>query len=264
MNSILTRRMPVFALTAIFLLTGQALAQEKKDFPKAAKLLDDYVKLTGGKDAYDKVKTMVLKGTFAAGAINGDMAIYIKSPDLFYMNLLIPGLGKMEAGSDGKVKWENNPITGPKISKDVDNNAVFPGLDTGSDVDWRKVYKSADTMGVEKAGGKELYHVKLVTKKKGEVEHRYFDKATGLVTKMKRAMNSAQGNFMIEVNLDDYRKVGDLLFPHRYDLPLLGQNISMQLKNVEINPKIDESKFALPEGVKALLKKQEDSKDNGN
>jgi len=236
---------------------GPVLAQKEqgKDLPKADMLMDGYVNKTGGKEAYDKVKTWIVKANFGFAGVNGDATIYGAAPNKMYLGMMLQGIGKVEAGSDGKVFWEKNPITGPKLHSEDKSKEMFPGADFGGDVNWRKQYKSAETEALEKVDGKELYKVKLV-EKTGENEYRYFDKGTGLVVKMKKALKSDLGNLTMEVDIGDYKKVGDLLVPHEVNANMLGQNVKVRLTDVKLNAEIPKGTFELPNEIKELIKKK--------
>ena len=63
------------SLCALLVLGVAALAAPRLsagELPKAEKLMDKYVEVTGGKEAYLKLKNRVVKGTVAVGGINGD------------------------------------------------------------------------------------------------------------------------------------------------------------------------------------------------
>lgn len=250
---------PAFLLLASMALTfqGPVLAQKEqgKDLPKADTLMDGYVKKTGGKEAYDKIKTWIVKANFAFAGVNGDATIYGAAPNKMYLGMMLQGIGKVEAGSDGKVFWEKNPITGPKLHNEDKSKEMFPGVDFGGDVNWKQQYKSYETEALEKVDGKELYRVKLV-EKKGDPEYRYFDKGTGLVVKMKKAMKSELGNFTMDVDISEYKKVGDLLIPHKVNANMLGQNVKVTLTDVQLNAEIPKGTFDLPNEVKELIKKK--------
>jgi outer membrane lipoprotein-sorting protein len=255
----------VVSLCAVPVVRGQAGDPPKGGMlPKAETLLDNYIKATGGKDAYEKVKTTVMKGTFgiAAAGIKGDIVLQVKNPNLRHLSLDLKALGKVEAGSDGKVAWENSTLTGPKIHDPTKEDDAMLGLDVASDVNWRKDYKTVKTEAEEKYNGKDVYRVKLEPKK-GEPEFRYFDKASGLVVRMKKAMKTPLLNLTMDVDVGDYKKVGDLLMPHSVKLNMAGQKIDLQLDSIQLNVDIPDSTFALPEAIKELLKKKEESKDSG-
>jgi len=247
---ILVLSLPVFLGSPAF-----GFSQGKGDLPKAEVLMDSYIKKTGGKEAYDKIKTWIVKATFAFAGVNGDATIYGKAPNLLYLALTLQGIGKVEAGYDGKVFWEKNPITGPKIHDKDKQKEMFPGVDFSGDVNWKQMYKSYTTEGTEKADGKELYKVKLVDKK-DEAEFRYFDKESGLVVKMEKQMKSELGEFKMKVDISDYKKVGDILIPHKVNATMLGQQVDVRITSVQMNAEVPENTFALPPEVKELIKKK--------
>jgi len=253
------------------LLTVSAVrGQDKKQpeqpgkLPSGESLMDNFIKASGGKDAYAKVKTTVIKGNLAIGntGVAGDITLELKEPKLKHLTLDLKQFGKVEAGYNGQVAWENSLLQGPKIHDSNKDDELSLGLDIASDVNWRKDYKGATTEAEEKYEGKDVYRVKLETKK-GEVEHRYFDKASGLVVRMKKPMKSQIGNFVMDVDISDYKKVGDLLMPHMTKFSLAGQKVEFRLTSVQLNVDIPDSAFELPPAVKELLKKKEQPKESG-
>jgi len=253
------------SLLAVPAVRGQGEKQPAQPgmLPTGEALMDEYIKKTGGKAAYEKVKTTLMKGTMTMGGLglNGDIVLQLKAPNLKHFTLDLKGLGKVEGGSDGKVSWENSVLQGPKIHDPTKDDDSMLGLDLGSDANWRKEYKSAKTEGEEKYKGKDVYRVKLETKK-GEPEFRYFDKATGFVLRMKKPIKSALGTLMTDVDVGDYKKVGDLQVPHTATIEMAGQKVELRFTTVEMNVDIPDSAFVLPEAVKELLKKKEQPKDS--
>lgn len=240
-----------------FALSGVADALAQGDnLPSGESLMDGYLKATGGKEAYEKVKTYVAKGTLTVAGMKGDAVIHGKAPSFMHFAVTLPGIGTMEMGYDGKVLWENNPITGAKLSDSSQQKDLVPGLDFGSEADWRKNYKSAKTMALEKYNGKDVYRV-LLTDKSDKTEDRYFEKDSGLVVRMKKSAKTELGNFVVDADIGEYKKVGDIVIAHKTSAAVLGQKMEFRLDSVQLNVEVPESKFALPEAVKELLKKKE-------
>src|SRR4029077_2471890 len=71
--------------------------------PSAESILDRYVQVTGGKQAYEKRTSEIAHGTveFAALGIKGSMTRYAAQPDKYYYTVDIAAIGKMEAGVNG-------------------------------------------------------------------------------------------------------------------------------------------------------------------
>lgn len=246
-------------LACAMLGVGSTQAQtndEPKKAPTGEALMDNYIKATGGKEAYAKIKTAVMKGTFKFAGVAGDMTIHIKSPNLMHFVMNLQNIGNVEAGYDGKIFWENNPITGAKITDSNQQKDLMPGLDFGADGDWRKQFKKVTNEGEEKVNDKPAYKVKLEDNK-GGAETRYFDKSSGLLVRMKKAVKSELGSFTMDADIGDYKKVGGLLIPHSTVATLLNQKIEMTLSSVKLNVDVPDNKFELPPAIRELLKKKQ-------
>ena len=72
-----------------------ARGQQPANMPTGAELMDSYVKATGGKDAYDKVKTYIVKGTFAFAGVKGDALIHGKAPNFMHFAINLQGIGNI-------------------------------------------------------------------------------------------------------------------------------------------------------------------------
>src|SRR5262249_44464509 len=152
------------------------------DMPKAEAILDKYIEATGGKAAYAKVTSDISTGTMTMGAmgLSGKLVMYSQAPANRLLELTLEGIGKISEGANSEIAWSFNAMQGPRI-KEGDEKAQAMQLGRYSaDARWRDYYKSAATVGVETAEGKECYKVE-VTPKTGKVQTRWYDKQTGLL-----------------------------------------------------------------------------------
>jgi outer membrane lipoprotein-sorting protein len=232
-----------------------ALAQDTKDkdLPKAEEILDRYVKATGGKEAHEKVKSRVIKGTMSVAGQAGKLTMYQKAPNLMLMEFELPGLGAIKSGTDGKTVWEMNPITGAKVLKGEKAEEMLRNADVAGDVNWKKHFKEVKTTGVEQVDGKPAYEVQM-TSKAGGKQTRYFDKESGLLVRMKNRVDSPMGELEVVSDIEGYKKFGDLTYATKVRQSVLGQNIEMRVTDVEHNVDVPDDRFALPREVKDLLK----------
>src|SRR5438309_10046272 len=85
--------------------------------PNGETLLDKYITVTGGKEAYEKCKNRLTKGTMeiVGAGIKGEVTIYQARPNKMYLEVNFQGLGKVEQGTDGQTVWERSAITGPRV-----------------------------------------------------------------------------------------------------------------------------------------------------
>jgi outer membrane lipoprotein-sorting protein len=231
-----------------------AVACAAADLPKAETILDKYVEVTGGKAAYQKVHSEIESGTMTISGITGTHTTFKAEPDKVYTEIVIQGVGKIQEGSNGKVAWSNSAMQGPHLKDGEEKEVSLLMARFDGDVNWRGIFTKAETVGVEAVNGKDCYKV-VLTPKAGKPMTRFYDKESGLLLKNVLTTTSPMGEVTVESILEDYRKEGDFLRPHKVSNKAMGQQFSVTLDKVEFNPEIPASKFDLPEEVQALLNK---------
>ena len=226
------------------------------DLPKADTILDKYVEATGGKAAYAKVKSDISTGTMslAAMGLTGKLTMYGAVPAKRLMEVTIEGIGKITEGTDGEIAWSYNAMQGPRLKEGDEKAEALLQARYSAEAQWRDLYKSAETTGVESVEGKDCYKV-LVTPKSGKPQTRWYDKQSGLLLKIAMTSKSPMGEIAVESFMSDYRKEGDLLIPHKLLTKLAGQEMGMTIDKVEQNVAIPADKFDPPAEVKALMNK---------
>jgi hypothetical protein len=238
------------------ILLSAAALYAADDLPKGDTIVDKYVEVTGGKAAYEKVKSEIDTGTMTLGAmgLKGAMMVYSQAPDKRLVEVNIEGVGKILDGVNGDLAWSMNAMQGPRIKEGDEKAEALRQNRHNGDVTWREMYKSAENKGVEAVDGKDCYKVEM-TSKDGKVSTRWYDKKTGLMMKMSSVSKTPMGEMQAEVFADDYRKEGDLLMPHKMLTKVAGQELVMTIDKVEQNVEIPKDKLEPPAEVKALIKK---------
>ena len=226
------------------------------DLPKGETLLDKYVEVTGGKAAYAKIHSDITTGTmeFKAMGLKGKITTYAAEPDKKYSEVTLEGMGKMQEGRNGDVVWSLSSMQGPQV-KEGDEKAESLLLGKfNSDLNWRDLYKTAETAGVETVEGKECYKV-VLTPKIGSPSTRWFDKESNLLVKMSMTSKTSMGEIQSDTLVSDYRKEGDVLVPHKLFSKVATMEIVMTIESVQHNPEIPKDRFEIPDEIKALLNK---------
>ena len=243
-----------FALTLTIIVSFVSTARAQ-NLPKGEELLDKYVEVTGGKAAYEKFKSRLTKGTveIAGLGVKGTVMIAQAAPNQMIMEMNLEGLGKFMSGSDGTNVWEMNPISGPRIKQGKERATGLRSAMFNSDVDWRKLYSKVETAGEETVDGKQTYKV-LATTTDGDVVTKYFDKATGLVTKTLMTVETPQGKVETTNLVSDYKKHDGIVQPHRVTTKVLTTEFVITVNTIENNVAFPADRFALPAEVKALAK----------
>lgn len=233
---------------ALLLVPAALVAQE---LPKAEKLWERHIQVTGGKSAYATKKVMVQKGTVQMMGMQGSLLIYKAAPQFSRSEMTFPNLGKILEGFDGKVAWGYNPMQGPQIKTGAEKD--FYERDAKFDMaDWKEQFAKLETLGQENVDGQACYKV-LATPQSGPAITIYFDIKTGLQTKMAFKMPSAMGEIAAEIFVKDYRKAGDILMPHTIINQIAGQKMTITFSNMEWNGSIPQDARELPQDVKALI-----------
>ena len=229
--------------------------------PKAETILDRFVEATGGKAAYDKRTGEISTGTFemAAQGIKGSLTVYSAAPDKSYRVIELDGIGKVESGTGNGIAWEKNPMLGPRVMSGEEKaqnlrEAAFNGA-----VNWRSLYVKAETTGVETIDGEECYKV-VLTPAEGKPLTSYFQKKSGLAVKQSMVAASAMGEAPVDVAVSDYKSFGGILTPTKMVQKVAGQEFTISIDKVQVNPEIPPDRFAIPAEVRALLQKNSQGK----
>jgi outer membrane lipoprotein-sorting protein len=231
-----------------------ARAMAADDLPKAETILDKFVEITGGKAAYQKVHSQIDSGTMTISGITGAVTTFKAEPDKVYTEIVIEGVGKIQEGSNGKVAWSNSSIQGPHVKEGEEKEFSMMMARFDGDVNWRSIFPKVETSGTETVNGKDCYKVTL-TPKSGKPMTRFYAKESGLLLKSVMTTASAMGEVTVESTIEDYRKEGDFLRPHKISNIAMGQQFAITIDKVEYNPEIPASRFDVPEEIQALLKK---------
>lgn len=235
-------------------LTQPTLGQYQ-GFPRAEEILDKYVEATGGKDAHQKVNNRVIRGTLhmPAEGITGTIEAYEARPNLSYSVIEIEGMVRQERGTDGKIAWERQSVSGTRILQGDELRQFMREAVFDAEVNWRELYEKAETVGIEEIDDKPAYHVEL-TASGGEKMAAYYDRSSGLLVKFVMKVKSRMGETVVETYPSDYRKVGGVLIPHKQRLVVGTLEQVLTFDSVQVNAKLDQNRFVLPEDVKQLLR----------
>ena len=251
-------RFTKYGLPAVALAMLCSPMRAQTPLPEGSAVLDKYVEVTGGRAAYEKLRSEVQTATMeiAGQGVRFTMTIYRAAPNKSYVVMEMPGMGKIEEGTDGKVVWSLSAIQGPRIKEGAEKSMGLLAATFNGDLRWRELYKSAETVGVEDVEGGPCYKV-VLTGNDGLIQTRYYSTKTGLIVKTIMTVKTQMGEIPTESVVSDYRDAGGVLVPYKSVSKILTQQLVMTVENVKPNAEIDASRFALPDEIKALLQKSE-------
>jgi hypothetical protein len=231
-------------------------AQDKP--PSAQEVLEKFIQVTGGKPAYEKVQNQVIMGTveFVEAGFKGATAEYRSVPNKVYRVVELAGVGKIEAGTDGRVAWERSSETGPRVKTGEEGAAALREANFNASLRWRDLYIKVELAGEENVD-KQLCYKIVLTPKDGKPITQYYDEKSGLLVKIAMvSLTPTMGEVATETYLGDYRTIEGIQVPHLVRRQVLSQQIVTHIESVRFNAEIPKDRFDLPADVQALIVKK--------
>lgn len=252
------RRLPRVAEMAVALLLGGASAaapQSASGVPSASNIIARYVKAIGGKKAILSHSSRYMKGKFEipAQGFSAELEIFAAKPNKRLSRVTIKGMGEMVNGFDGKVGWSMNPRSGATILEGKALRQRMHDADFYAPLHEASNFKSMENLGVSDFDGKRCYKLKLVTSS-GLEYFEFYDIQTGLLVGMSADVESPMGPVPTTIFYDQYKRFDGVLTPTRIRQKLMGRDQVVTISSIEYDG-VKDSVFALPDKVKALLKK---------
>jgi len=249
------KRYSILALLMVF--SALAFAQTKD--LTLDEILDRHFKAQGGVEKMKAVKTMRMTGRMTFGPGMEFPGVLVQSrPNRQRMDFTVQGMNITQA-YDGKTAWQVMPFQGNKDpepmgeadAKDMIDDADFDG----PLLDYKQKGNQVELVGKADVEGSPTYKLK-VTLKGGTVRFVYLDTDSFLEvhSEGKRMVRGSEVEF--ESNTGDYKEVGGLMFPHSIESGPKGaaQKQKLTIEKIELNPKIEDASFVMPE------KKKDDAK----
>jgi hypothetical protein len=225
----------------------------RQKLPSAAEVLDKYIEVTGGKPAYEKLQNQVVSGSveFIEAGFKGKTAEYRSAPNKVYRVIDLGVVGKIEAGTDGRIAWELSSETGPRIKAGEEGATALREANFNSSLRWRELYDKVELAGEESIESQTCYKI-VLTPKDGKPVTQYYDEKSGLLAKIvMTTLTLTMGEVVSETFLADYKNEGGVLVPHELRRNVLSQQILTHIESIQFNTEIPKDRFDL-RGRRAL------------
>jgi hypothetical protein len=217
--------------------------------PPADQILDKYIQALGGADALSKITSFTAKGTsHLFGEVKEDPAeIFAKAPNQL-TTIVHQDEGDVARTFDGRSEaWVMLPLTvvgqyplnGSMLEgAKLDAQLAFPGGLKQFFTAWRVTFPSV-------VGGKPVYVVQG-TGANGLVATFYFDRQTGLLTRMVRYTTSAMGRVPTQIDYSDYRPVNGVMMAYKWTYGWISGQEEYTLSSIQANAAVDAARFGKP------------------
>jgi hypothetical protein len=219
----------------------QASAQKAANVDE---ILARYARAMGGKAAFEKVNTLVFRGTieFPSNNLSGTTAEYFKAPDHFLAVTEVPGYGTLRTVYDGKTGWTENPKQGVQEL----SGAALADVRRRADILWhvklKQLYPGLKLKERENIEGRDAWVLEVT--QDGWTFDMCFDVDTGLMVRFDT--NTGEPNGASKVLISDYRTVGHVHFS--FGAAMITDKIvwSRKLTEVHFNVPVDDELFRKP------------------
>lgn len=216
--------------------------------PPADQILDKYIQALGGADQLAKLTSYTAKGTSQLfGEAQADPAeVYAKAPNQL-VTLVHQRGGDLARTFDGRDAWVMLPLTvvgeyplnaSAREGAKLEAQMAFPGGLKQFFKSWKVTYPATidehDVYVLQGSGDN------------GMLATFYFDKKTGLLTRMIHYANSAVGRVPTQTDYSDYRPVAGVMMPFQYTYGWVSGREEYKLTEIQPNVSVDAAKFAKP------------------
>ena len=227
-------------------------AAEDAKLPTPAEVVDRFIEVTGGKDAYLAHKFRTTSGYFEMPAMGmkGPMVVRQAAPNLMSASIELPGMGAMTTGFNGTTGWSINPMQGPMIMEGKQLDQMRREADFFGSVDMLKNFKESRVVGVADFKGEACHQLKLTSE--DGITNVYFSVDTGLMVGRKSVEASPMGEVASVMTISDYKDFGGVLTATRQTIEAMGQTQVMVTESVTYD-EIEADAFALPKVIQTLV-----------
>jgi hypothetical protein len=221
--------------------------------PSADQIVDKYIQALGGAQRLGELTSFVAKATsvgFGGFGGGGVVQIFAKAPDQrttiieFKDN---PERGDSTRSFNGRAGWIKTPLTvlgeyalsGSELDgARLDAQLSFPG----------QIKRVLTKLRVGDPATINDRSVQVVQGEgpRGMVATLYFDRETGLLTRLLRYGKSPIGRVPTQVDYADYRDVGGIKMPFKWTFAWLDGRDSFQITDIQKNVPIDAARFDRP------------------
>ena len=233
-------------LAALLLLgTGGAAADLTAD-----QVIEKYIAASGGYAKLKGIQSLKSTGIYSAGEAPIPFVIFRKRPNFYRWDRDIKGQ-ILILSYDGQTAWWINPFSDsgaptrmPETdAKNLQGEAPFED----ELIDYEQKGSRVELLGTDDVDGQEAYRLK-VTRKDGAVERYYISVDNFLKLKQSSVFKANNREFELLTYYQNYKAVNGVLLPFHIEREFAGQHRVIDVKAIELNPKLDEASFHMPKG----------------
>jgi hypothetical protein len=238
--------------TLLLLAPGPAAtdpAQKGARLRPAEAILRDYARAIGGEEAWKRHRSLYMKRQVQAKgmAIDGTEERYATSAGQLLSVSVLPGMGTFRQGSDGKVRWSEDPINGLRILEGVEDEEARLDATWNAEVQLASSYEKVRSVKppVPPPAGQRYECVELVAKVAPPAVT-CFDARTHLRVLQKGTHAGPQGPTPYLTLFRDWRELGGMKIPYGEETTAGPLTMEARVLEVKLDSPLDPKMFAVP------------------
>lgn len=215
--------------------------------PSVGEILAKYVQAIGGRQANEKIKSRMIKGTveLMPMGVSGTFENYAAAPDKSISKVTLAGIGDLLEGFDGTTAWSINPFQGNREKQGEELAQAKIANSFNREMNLAKFYPKLELKGIEKVGAGDAYVI-AGTPDNLPSDTFYFDTKSGLLVRQDTTAISPEGKVPSKTFFEDYREVDGVKIPFKTRSVLPQLEVVTTNTEVKNNVAVEDSKFAKP------------------
>lgn len=212
--------------------------------PTVEQVLDQYVKALGGKPAFEKLNSRLIKSSLSlADGTTVSREVYMKAPDKAVF--ITTALNEVSSqGFNGAIGWLKNNDVRRELSGPTLNQLRF-SAEFNREIRFKELFTQLRVTGKEKVGDRETYLVEATPVYSDALKF-YFDSETGLLIRVLVEERSPLGSVWDQTDFSDYREMDGVKLPFLIRHVNMWERSITKIVEVKHNVSISDAKFDMP------------------
>jgi zinc protease len=223
--------------------------------PTVNSILEHYVNALGGRDAIQRMKTRIAKGTIEVTGVPavGSAEAFAKAPNKYATVIQFPPVKQSDAtipgfetkrGFDGTTGWVSDPnglrdVTGQELAAMKRDSDFYDALTI------IQLYPKLTLQGTQNVATRPAYEIDA-DPGDGSLRRMYFDVESGLLVRNDEEMDTPNGRESTLSYIEDYRDVEGMKHPFTVREIHGDQTITVHIIQIIVNQPIEDATFVKP------------------
>ena len=239
----------IFRIIILFLLSSGIASAQTVD-----EVIGKHIAALGGKEKLASLKTAKITSSLDMQGMKLPIVVTVVNNKSVRSEVTFQGMSQVSAMSDGS-GWYISPFQG-KTEPEKMNEEMLRESKEQSDLsgplfNYKEKGNQVELVGKEEMEGTDVFKLK-VTLASGNISYQYIDATSFLMLKETKKQKFQDKEVESETLFSNYKMIDGINFAYAIEIRQAGESTGkmMTIENVELNLKVDDSIFKMPESVK--------------